>query len=66
MHKKAYHRIRTSDGKEIEGPVCVQTDNEGGLVTWHTLTAEEPYTIWIGGTLQVSLCFQEAMRLMRK
>lgn len=48
--KRAYHDIVFSDSTTVEGPVVVETDEEGHNLSWHKLEEEEPYTEWIGGT----------------
>ena len=53
--RRAYHDIRLSDGTVQSGPIIVETDEEGRLLRWHKLQAEEPFTEWVGGTFQVPL-----------
>lgn len=47
--RRAYHRIKLRDGNVVEGPVVVETDENGSLVSWHPLLKEEPLTEWVGG-----------------
>lgn len=67
--KRAYHDILLPDGTLQQGPVVVETDEEGRFLGWHLLgesippspeaphkwsaSAEEPFTEWIGGTYVV-------------
>ena len=48
--KRAYHDIILPDGTLQKGPVVVETDENGHLLSWHFLEGEEPFTEWIGGT----------------
>ena len=49
-----YNALRMPDGRLLQGPVVVETDQQGGPLSWHYLLHEEPCTRWVGGTLQVS------------
>ena len=67
--KRAYHDILLPDGTLQHGPVVVETDSDGRLLSWHLLekeappapevsgnwcsSTEEPQTEWIGGTYTV-------------
>ena len=51
--KRAYHDILLADGTSLAGPVVVETNRDGSIVSWHLLEAEEPFTEWIGGTYTV-------------
>ena len=48
--KRAYHRIQTTDGQVLEGPVVVELDENGNYLSHHILQQEEPATEWVGGT----------------
>lgn len=48
--KFAYHDIILPDGRLQQGPIVVETDDEGNCISWHLLEQEEPFTQWIGGT----------------
>ncbi|MBR4406673.1 MAG: hypothetical protein IKT30_09900 [Bacteroidaceae bacterium] len=48
--KRAYHRLLLPEGKVIDGPLVVETDENEGFLSWHILQHEEPNTIWCGGT----------------
>lgn len=63
MLYKAYHRILTTDGVCIEGPVTVRCDSQGKPTGWHLLKHEEPHTIWEGGTLHLDLKHGEVLLL---
>ena len=52
--KRGYHDILLPDGTLQQGPVVVETDAEGRLLSWHQLEEEEPFTEWVGGTYTVS------------
>lgn len=49
MKRLAYHKLELPDGRLIEGPVVVETDEEGHILSWHLLKGEEPFTEWVGG-----------------
>lgn len=51
--KRAYHDIILPDGTHQEGPVIVETDEDGRLLDWHLLQQEEAFTEWIGGTYTI-------------
>ncbi len=53
MYKKAYHRLILPDGTIVASPV-VTYDENGRVISWHTLQQEEPSTLWVGGTLDLS------------
>lgn len=38
------------DGTKVEGPLVVETDDNGRFLSWHPLLREEPFTEWRGGT----------------
>ena len=48
--KRAYHDILLPDGTLQQGPVVVETDEEGRFLGWHLLEGEEAFTEWVGGT----------------
>lgn len=48
--RKAYSRMRLPDGRLVDGPLVVETDDDGHIVLWHRLEGEEPFTEWVGGT----------------
>ncbi len=48
--KRGYHRIRLSDGSYVEGPVIVETDQTGTLLSYRLLDREEEAVEWYGGT----------------
>lgn len=48
--KRAYHRMQTSEGRIIEGPLVVEQNEDGTFVSYHLLRQEEPATEWVGGT----------------
>ncbi len=60
---KAYHRILTTDGITIKGPLCIQWLNSEKPAEWHLLEHEEPHTIWVGGTLKLDMCHKEILTL---
>lgn len=51
--KRTYHDILLPDGTLQQGPVVVETDEEGRFLSWHLLEEEEPFTEWLGGTYSV-------------
>ena len=51
--KRAYHNILLQDGTLKQGPVIVETDSEGRLLSWRPLKEEEAFTEWVGGTYTV-------------
>ncbi|MDO5488542.1 MAG: hypothetical protein Q4F52_00320 [Bacteroidaceae bacterium] len=51
--KKAYHRLLLPDGIVVNGPVVVETDENGSFLCWRFLRVEEPATIWCGGTYNI-------------
>lgn len=53
--KRAYHDIRLPDGTLVAGPVVVESDPRGNMLSWHPLQGEEPFTEWVGGTYFASL-----------
>ncbi len=63
---KAYHRIRTSDMHTLEGPIAVRCDEQGKVIEWHMLTHEEPFTTWVGGTLEVDYSLAELLGIKRE
>lgn len=52
--KRAYHDILLPDGILLQGPVVVETDNEGHFQSWHLLQQEESFTEWVGGIYTLS------------
>jgi len=48
--KRGYHRMKTSKGRVVEGPLVVETTKEGIFLSYHLLQREEAATEWIGGT----------------
>ena len=50
--KRGYHRIKTADGEIINGPLVVETSEEGKLLSYHLLCQEEPDTEWVGGEFE--------------
>lgn len=52
--RKAYNQILLPDGTIVPGPVVVEF-YEDGTYSYHPLTAEEPFTEWIGGTFTFDL-----------
>ena len=54
VKQKAFHDLRLSDGTLVAGPVSVTFDADDHPVSWHLLTAEEPFTEWVGGLYVVT------------
>lgn len=52
--KRAYHDIILPDGTLQKGPIVVETDEAGHLLSWHLLEEEEAQTEWIGGTYKIN------------
>ncbi len=48
MNARAYNYIKMP-GNKVERQVVVVTDDNGRYVSHHKLTAEEPFTEWVGG-----------------
>lgn len=53
MHKRGYHRLRMPDGRVVEGPLIVETDEKGNMLSYHLFLHEEANTEWIGGEYRV-------------
>lgn len=53
MTRRAYNRVILPDGTVLHQQVVVM-DEQGKLIHHHDLTVEEPFTEWIGGTLDLS------------
>lgn len=51
MRREGYHRIVLPSGEVIEGPLVVELDAMGNVVSWHPLFCEEAMVVWVGGTL---------------
>ena len=47
--KRGYHRLLLPDSTLIEGPVVVETAEDGSFCGWHRLSGEEPSVVWTGG-----------------
>jgi hypothetical protein len=54
MIKRGYHRLRTAEGRVVEGPLVVVTSIDGHFLSYHLLLQEEEATEWVGGEFQVS------------
>lgn len=66
MNYKAYHRLRTADSHILEGPIAAGFDTQGNITGWHKLRCEEPFTIWMGGTLDVPLALDKVLSLEQR
>ena len=53
--KRGYHRLRTLDGRVVEGPLVLELAEDGTLLSYHPLRQEEPETEWIGGDYTLSI-----------
>lgn len=51
MRREGYHRVVFPDGTCIEGPLVVEFDAEGNMLSYHPLYCEEAMVVWVGGTL---------------
>ena len=51
--KRGYHRLQTADGQIVKGPLVVELDEDGKLLSYHLLQQEEPATEWVGGTFLI-------------
>lgn len=51
MDRKAYNRV-TYNGKEYRQAI-VERDDEGNIINVYEFTEEEPFTEWIGGTIEI-------------
>lgn len=51
--KRGYHRLITVEGKVVEGPIVLETTEEGMFLSFHPLLEEEPYTEWVGGERRI-------------
>lgn len=49
---KAFHRLHLPGGEIIQ-PAVVVFDEQGEPLSWHPLTAEEPFTEWVGGDYHI-------------
>lgn len=45
--------MQTADGKFINGPLVVETSEDGRFLSYHPLCQEEPDTEWVGGGFKV-------------
>lgn len=52
MTRRAYNRVILPDGIICYQQVIV-TDDSGNIIDHYPLTAEEPFTEWIGGTIDL-------------
>lgn len=52
MKRVGYHSILLRNGKKVAGPLVVETDEKGCLLSWHFLLREEPSVEWRGGTFK--------------
>ena len=50
MRKLGFHRLLLADGTLVNGPLVVQVDDEGSILSWHPMHGEEESTEWVGGT----------------
>lgn len=53
MIRRGFHRLRTPEGRVVEGPLVVELQEDGTLLSYHPLVREEEATEWIGGTFQI-------------
>lgn len=53
MQRKGYHRLHLPNGEVIR-PAVVVFDDQGVVLSWHPLAAEEPGTQWMGGDYHMS------------
>ena len=51
--KRGYHRLKTSEGRVVEGPLVVETTEEGVFLSYHLLEKEEEATEWVGGEILI-------------
>ena len=51
--KRGYHRLRTAEGRVVEGPLVVETSEEGRFLSYHLLEQEEESTEWVGGEFYI-------------
>ena len=52
--RRAYNRVILPDGTLCRQHVIVQ-DTQGNVTDHYPLSSEEPFTEWMGGTLNLSL-----------
>ena len=52
MSLRAYHQLILPDGS-VQTMVVVRFADDGSFVDYHQLRAEEPFVIWVGGTLDL-------------
>ncbi len=50
--RKAYNTVIQPDGEYIMPAICI-FDKEGNILSVEVLTEEQPYTEWVGGTLDL-------------
>lgn len=48
----AYHRLYLPDGSVLPMQV-VDVDEQGNVVSYHPLAAEEANTVWVGGDFRI-------------
>lgn len=51
--KRGYHRLRTSEGRVVEGPLVVELAEDDSFLSYHLLEKEEEATEWVGGTFLI-------------
>ena len=47
--KRGYNRLKTVKGILVEGPLVVETTEDGQFLSYHMLRQEEDSTEWVGG-----------------
>lgn len=47
--KRGYHRLKTSEGRVVEGPLVVELAEDDSFLSYHILEKEEEATEWVGG-----------------
>lgn len=51
--KRGYHRLRTSEGRVVEGPLVVELAEDDSFLSYHLLEKEEEATEWVGGEILI-------------
>lgn len=51
--KRGYHRLKTSEGRVVEGPLVVELAEDDSFLSYHLLKKEEEATEWVGGEILI-------------
>lgn len=51
--KRGYHRLKTLEGRVVEGPLVVELAEDNSFLSYHLLEKEEEATEWVGGEILI-------------